>query len=228
MAKVKDLEWKITKMEQDFESQFKTFRTELMQSIKENSQNVSPSILDKLTNFEKNILDNLQTMKTEINEIKEEMHEIKEKNVYSSNKNNLIIYGISENIDENEESLVKKVLELTKLFLKIDLEANEINFCYRVGKKSDKNRPVIIGFVNRWKRNILYAVKKNLKGSKCFISEVLSTSVLNLYKAIKKVYLKNCWTFNNTIYVMEAGKKIIIKSRQDFKNLQRSVEYEEI
>lgn len=104
----------------------------------------------------------------EIEKLKLENECLKEKVAYlekNNRANNIIIYGLKET-EQSTTDLLEVTTEKIKTDLNICLEDRDINAVRRIGKKDSKNekaRPVMISFVNEWKKNDIMRQKKKLK-----------------------------------------------------------------
>ena len=150
-----------------------------------------------------------------------------------SRRNSVRIFGIPEN---NEEDIQEKVLEIFRENLKLEITADHVDACHRVGKrstgsetkvntrstKSTKPQPprgVIVKFVNHNYRQRVYDGKRCLKGTKIVIREDLTRDSLNLVKAAcERFGEKNVWTYNGNVYASVSGKRCRIKSIDDLKH----------
>lgn len=104
----------------------------------------------------------------EVEQLKLENQELRNKiNMLerSRRNNNIIIYGLKET-----EMTTPELMELTtkKLSsdLKISLENKDINEVRRIGKKvniNERGRPILISFVNAWKKGEIMRNRRNLK-----------------------------------------------------------------
>nr|CAI5841874.1 unnamed protein product [Callosobruchus analis] len=110
---------------------------------------------------------------------------------------NLRLFNLKEIPHENTREQVMQILN-NKLALR--LENDDIQICYRVGKK-EENKP----------RGIF------LKGSGIVVREDLTKVRLELLNyAIEKIGLKSVWTENSKIYAIGGDRKIaIIRNKQD-------------
>ena len=110
-------------------------------------------------------------MKKENDKLKEELTDVKLKSM----QNNLIFYNIDEN---EEENCPKLIINFCDERLKIGNAATKISItdAFRLGKKSDKTRPILIKFAS-FKKNA-----KNLKDSSYEISEQLPAEIMKIRK----------------------------------------------
>ncbi|XP_045492420.1 uncharacterized protein LOC123691879 [Colias croceus] len=116
----------------------------------------------------------LAPLSREVEDLKLENRELKKKiTMLEKNRrhNNLILYGL----EESEESTMELLQATTKKIstdLKISLDIKDINEIRRIGKKfngNDRARPVLISFLNCWKKGEILKNKKKFKNA--YVSE---------------------------------------------------------
>lgn len=159
-----------------------------------------------------------QEVASDIDKINKKISELVEKNKLLmcnmdnceqySRKNNLRIFGLPY---ENNENLEDKVIKMLDDKMSIKTTHKEIKFVYRIkpkqaNKSSNKNHPVIIRMDSRL-RKLVFTNKKSLKGSGITIREDLTKQRLQIYKdAVNKFTFKNVWTNQGKIFVKCADK----------------------
>lgn len=130
-----------------------------------------------------------------------------------SRLNNLRIYGVKEETEEDVESLV---LSLFKNKLDIELSTGDIDKCYRIGESKNNSRPILVRFVTFKIRSEVYINKKKLKKTGFVIREDLTKYRLDLVKkAADKFDPKNVWTMNGKVFIMYRKQKQIVESLED-------------
>lgn len=76
-------------------------------------------------------------------------------------KNNLVFFGINENI-KLEMELVDYIKEII-VNMGVHMDSQEISKVYRIGQKTDnKNRPVIVTITTQWKKHLILKNKPDL------------------------------------------------------------------
>lgn len=113
---------------------------------------------------------------------------------------NLVFFGIPESEKsyfDLEEIIVKMINE------KVEVECfkNEIQHIRRLGKKTDKPRPVIVGFTTYGMKIRILKNKSKLEGTGNYIKEDFSPKILNERKELQEQLKKE----------RENGKNAIIK-----------------
>lgn len=129
----------------------------------------------------------------------------------SLRKNNLMIYGITEDVNENCMDLSISVIN-TKL--KLNLLPSDIESCYRVGKNiGSKTRDIKMKFYKNYHKNLVYGSKKMFKGTRVIVREDLSPELSNILKLVigKAGAAGKVWTSNGTIYMKSENDDSIHK-----------------
>jgi len=124
-----------------------------------------------------------------------------------------------------EDMCEKHVLSVlnTKLCLPFKITSGEIDICHQLPSTKNKN-PIIIKFVRRTVRNLVYSHKKDLKGkldsnNKLSITESLTKRRLKLLEAARNVFLfNNVWTMQGRVHCKFNGHKHVI---DDFCDISR-------
>ena len=104
-------------------------------------------------------------------------------------RDNLRIAGLSEEENEDEETLLAKTIEVAT-DMGVTVEPGDISTVHRLGKPRAGvlNRPVIVRFCQRKKRNEVISKKKELKnkGRNIFVNEDLTPLRASLLKIVKE------------------------------------------
>ena len=86
-----------------------------------------------------------------------------------SRRNNLGISGLEECKDSNEAEA--KLIEFFQ-DLGVAIDTDDIEACHRVPtKRKDRKKPLIVRFVNRRKRDKVFAARKQMKRRNVFVNE---------------------------------------------------------
>ncbi|XP_071057606.1 uncharacterized protein [Onthophagus taurus] len=136
-----------------------------------------------------------------------------------SRRNNIRIFGLDE---EKEENVEQKVLATLKDNMGISVLAEQIDRCHRVGarKKNGKHpRPVIMKFLSYKTKEEILKNRNKLKAAKTLkigIQEDLTASNYKLFKeACKKFGNRQCWTRDGRIFARNNDTKLIIRDISD-------------
>lgn len=102
-------------------------------------------------------------------------------------RDNLRIFGIEEELEEDEDILQAKVIEVAA-DVGVTIEPNDISTTHRLGKQGERSRPVIVRFTHRKNRNAVIRNKKELKkkNKKIFINEDLTPLRATMLKMVKE------------------------------------------
>lgn len=222
-ANIKELNVRIDKLSEEFKKGIDGFKDEFLKSqstaITFTNTDVSP--LDLLKKFENRINDAINEIKVDIDSLKNNVNTVKKKQQNLEMKHNinlLLVHGIS----ESEKDLVESVVKICNNKIEVQVKKDDLNQCYRVGKKkldSDKPRPVAVQFLRRWNRDAVFVNKRKLKGTKLLVTEFLSLENLILFKQARKIYGKSVWTHNGIVYRDVKGQKTVINCEQELKNV---------
>lgn len=191
----------------------------------------SPEVLGdftlKLESFRTSVMQSVANLKSELSKITGKICEVDrvlEGRQQETFLNNIVIKGLPE---EESEDLMQTVLRVINTRIlhnvrpKSQLNPSDLNFCRRLGKKSDKHsRPISVQFVNRWMRDSVFTQKKFLKGSGIVVVEQLVKTRLKLFKMVRdKFEAKSCWTWRGNIFVSIRGERKQIKGDLDIANV---------
>lgn len=101
----------------------------------------------------------------------------------------IVLYGFDEYYEEPENNLHTRLIELFREFMNVDL-MGYIEETYRIGKRSSRNRPLVIELLS--KRMAAY-LKENcnlLQGTKLFLSEFLDDNARKERNLLREEMLK--------------------------------------
>lgn len=117
----------------------------------------------------------------------------------------LLVHGVPEASDED---LPQKILSMLHDKLKLTAVSTEsIEVCHRLGVKKDKDRPVLVRFVNMQHRSSVWKAKTALKGTKTSVSEFLTKSRQDVFVAARKHFgVTDCWTSDGIIVILLPDK----------------------
>lgn len=228
MAKnLKELNTRVEELAERFDKGFQELKSSLLVEQKPTDSSIPESavncdITKKFKDFEFSMMESLNTIKNEI-AISTQKAEENTKNITKlmnlRNSNVLIIHGIVEkptNVDVYAE-----ILSFLSERLEINITKTEVNRCYRLGQKDIKKcRPVVVEFVNKWRRDDVYYSKKKLKGTRIIITEVLMPHMVKLFKQIRQMLGKAVWTQEGAIFIFQNNKKVEIHSEEEWRNIQ--------
>lgn len=169
------------------------------------------------------------TLSSRLNSVEQQLHDSEQ----YSHRNNLIVYGIPEDRNEN----ILRVINRLAVTMNVeDWSDSLVDAAHRMGLRENNSRPIIIKFVSRLDRDRFLQkrkVKRNLRASdlgyasdtSVYVNESLTSHYRKLLQNTRDV-AKNrgyqfVWTFNCAIYVRKStgvpSKKILRES--DLENL---------
>ncbi|CAH2085156.1 unnamed protein product [Euphydryas editha] len=189
-----NIEWLLLKLEDKLNQQ-----TSLI------STNVTNNIMQAFDEKMKTLLEENNNLKTRITKLEQKI-EFMEKD---KRKNNLVFFGIEEK-EKTEFELVecmKKIIEE----MGIQLESQEIAKIYRIGQRSNKNRPIVVSFTTTWKKNLIQKNKSNLPKD-IYLTEDYPKEVLETRKKLKPI-VEEERKKGNFAYIKY--DKIVVKNLKD-------------
>ena len=135
-----------------------------------------------------------------------------------SRRNCLILHG-NKDIPSTGSYSEFELYVLNKLNSRLNLDykisSSDIDTCHVLPTKRSKPVPIIIKFVRRSVRELVFINKKKLKvddnSEKLSITESLTKRRLNLLMEAKKAFgYSNVWSYNGSIYCYFSGKRQVI------------------
>ena len=219
---LKTISSRVDQLSSDFNDGLQLLRTEFLNfkenavAVPENSA-VNTNFISKLNDFEKNMKSSLQKLSKEISDIRLDVTTLQNQvsQIEMQNNNNaLIIHGFDE---APNKDMYDKLSTFIGTKMEIKIGKSNINYFYRLGKKSDnktKPRPLVVQFACRWLRDDIFFNKKKLKGTRVMITELLTYKNLCLFKKAREQFGNNAWTFYGQVYVHTSGGRKLVKSEQ--------------
>lgn len=124
----------------------------------------------------------------------------------------LRIFGVKEEQAEDTDKIATDVAGR----IGVELSITDIDRSHRIGKKSDKPRPIIVKFISYRKRREVFTNKKNLRGTGVTVREDLTRARhLLLKECITKYGLTNVWTQDGDIIIKLGDRKHRVKCQED-------------
>lgn len=164
-----------------------------MRNMEQNiTQSINSNINAKFTQLESKTAE----LESKV-EKQQETIDILEKQV---RKKNIVLFGIEET-EHGYSGLVNLVLDIVAKNMNIDCHRGEIEEVRRLGRKSDKIRPVIVTFTNVGRKIEILRNKKSLEGSPVYVKEDFSPKVLEKRKQLQGELRRE----------REAGKKVALR-----------------
>lgn len=121
------------------------------------THSVTKSVMEALDEKMKSIMEENTKLKEKVSELE---FKLKREEI-EKRKNNLVFFGINENI-KFEKELVDLIKE-TIVEMGVHMDSQEISKVYRIGRKTEnKNRPVVATITTQWKKHLILKNKPNL------------------------------------------------------------------
>ena len=202
-------------------------------------------LTEKINALEMKFEKKIESMKKEIDELKEDYNtslnhveqnftdkiastwEYAVRNEQYSRKNNVRIFGVEEDPQENLEV---KLINLAKEHLQVDIKPEDVEIVHRVGavrRRADasgnqKPRAIIAKFVSNKTKMKLLTKRRNLKGKRLAITEDMAPDIAKRLKGLKeKPSVESAWFVNGKIRYKLQGDTRVKELRDwgDFLNM---------
>lgn len=166
-------------MEEQFQLLFDNMKIEMQKQTAELTESITKNLMDRMDEKLTPIIEENEKLKQKVSDLEKEMEYLKRE----KKSKNIIIFGLEEGENSTSE-LFQSIKDTLKEDLKMNIEQNEINKLYRLGKNKlqNKSRPVLCSFINAWKKDEIMKNKKSFKN--IYISEDYSKEVLEKRKAL--------------------------------------------
>lgn len=168
-------------MEDQFQMLFEKMRIEMKEQNTKLEESLTNKIINRIDEKLKPILAENENLKLKVATLENEVEHLRRE----KKENNLVIFNLKEEECSSTE-LLQNVQRQCLADLNITLEKTEVNKIYRIGKpikQEGKPRPILISFVNSWKKQEILKNKRKFK--QLFISEDFSKEVLEKRKLLK-------------------------------------------
>nr|CAI5827085.1 unnamed protein product [Callosobruchus analis] len=151
---------------------------DILKGISARTENIEKTLLlnkeelkDEIKNIKTEITGELERLRNENEQIKKENQELQLRLAAverKTKKYNLIFYGLKESETKIEET--QTVLNIINGNFELNCSYSDLRDVYRIGnKQSDRNRPLVIEFVNYQLKFEILANSKKLKGTGLFV-----------------------------------------------------------
>lgn len=126
-------------------------------------------------------------------------------------KRNVIVYGITEETQENFNDLKQKIDWLFNTKMEMGIKREEIDEFFRLGKKNDskRNRPIIVKMISSWRKTEIMMNKRKLKGTMIFIENDMNEEEMKEKKNML-TEMKDLKSKGHDAYIR--GKSLIVNS----------------
>ncbi|XP_052746787.1 uncharacterized protein LOC128199747 [Bicyclus anynana] len=167
-----------------------------LNETKESVRNSEINLLNKINETFDHVQSKLQSLEDTVSS-QEQRLDLLEKRV---RERNIVIFGVQEK-ERNYDELNKIILDLFNDVMKISCTDLDIQSLRRIGKKSEKIRPVIVTFSTLKRKIEILRNKKSLETQNCYIKEDFPPNILAKRRELQ----------NKAKEEREKGKKVFIK-----------------
>lgn len=205
------------KMNHSLQVLFDSLKVEMQKQTNQIHDSVTKTMNDSMEEKLKVITDENKILKSKIISLEEKIVLLEREN----KKKNLLLFGLEEK-EKDPSGLVDIVKEKIKNDLEITLEISEINKLHRIGRKSatdTKVRPVLISFVNEWRK--IEIIKNKKRFNDVYVTEDYPKAILEKRKELQG-QLEEERRKGNQAYIKY--DKIVINSRDGRKDSRKRVQ----
>lgn len=178
IACIINMEYVKTKMNASLQVLFDSLKVEMEKQTERIHDSVTKTMSDRMDEKLTSILDENKILKSKIETLEEKIVLLEREN----KKKNLILFGLEEK-EKDQNDLIDIVKEKIKNDLQMTLEKSEINKIHRIGKKKEKVRPILISFVNEWKKTEIIRNKKRFQ--EVYVTEDYPKAILDKRKELQ-------------------------------------------
>lgn len=176
------------------------------QQTKNITESVTKNVVQQMDERFKKLDEENKQLKNEVRELKEKMKRLE----IAKKKNNILLYGIKE--DKQEEiSLVKNITEKLNCYLGLNLQEHEIMNAFRIGKIKNTPRPILISLVAYW-RKIEIMKSKNKLPQDISVKEDYTKEILEARKALQPKLEEERKKGNIAYFKLD---KLVVKNQTD-------------
>lgn len=105
-------------------------------------------------------------------------------------KNNLVIFGVHAQRDENSDKLENIVLDLCNKTLDVKVCRQDLNYVRRLGRQGDEKRPILASFISNITKRDLLKNSQKLKNLKIYITEDLDKNTRDQRRELSQIRKK--------------------------------------
>lgn len=144
------------------------------------------------------LLNAVKNQETKVKQNEKDMNDIQQ----YSRRWNVRVYRVPETERETMEDCVKKVCRIFTQDVGVATSPSDIEVAHRTGQRSgQRNRPILVRFFDRKKRDNIMANKKKLKNKGVVVGEDLTAANYKLYTAAYKHSASlSTWTVNGKVF----------------------------
>ncbi|XP_022814837.1 uncharacterized protein LOC111358070 [Spodoptera litura] len=199
----------------EMSSMFKQRMADFEEEHKNNA--ATPGLSPEYIAFRTFIMQALSVFQQQVNFVVQSMDNMQMR----SRRKILLLHGVSES-EPKEEDTTQVVVQVVKDRLKLDIKPSDIKRCHRMGRVSQKARPILLKLHDVALRDNIWRGKTKCKGSGVTISEFLTKIRHNTFMAARERFgVNQCWTREGTIYVLDSkGARHRVTSMDDLEKIE--------
>ncbi|CAH2092835.1 unnamed protein product [Euphydryas editha] len=165
-------------MEKQMEILFEKFKEKLNEQTITLTTEITKNVMAALDEKIKILMEENSHLKVKVTNLEQKITFLERE----KRRNNLVLFGVDEK-GKTEIELVDSVKEIITES-GIHLDSQEISQIHRIGKQSNKNRPVIISLTTTWKKHLILKNKRNFP-TNVYVKEDFPKDVLEVRKQLQ-------------------------------------------
>lgn len=139
---------------------------------------VTTHVMEAINDKMESIMQENKNLKTQITKLEQKLDQME----INKRKKNLVFFGVEEK-GKREFELVDYIKEII-VDAGLHLDSQEISNVYRIGAKTNKNRPVVVTLTTIWKKHLILKNKSNLPPG-IYIKEDYPKHILEIRKQLQ-------------------------------------------
>lgn len=176
MATLDEIKKLFESSDANVEKGFKNLRGEMKDLREDMKQTIAESM--QVTN------ERVEILEAKLKEKDEQITSLHKDFEYYKKRNNLVMFGVPEN-EQNVEELETNVFNLVKKATCIEINENDIDDIFRIGKKGDQCRPVLISLISYRKKQVILNKKSLFRKENITVQADLPKSVTEEKKRLQ-------------------------------------------
>lgn len=202
MATLDDIMKLLQKNTTSMNDGFKDMKEEMSQ-LKTDMKDFKTEIKKTVDDSLKTTNDKVQMLETKLQEKEEEIQTLRKESDIQKRQNNLLLFNVPEN-EVSIHDLQITVVNLVRRVLNIPFSEADLNDVYRIGRKHDKIRPILVSLVSHIKLKTLLANKHSFKNENVGVSQDFPKSVNDERKRLQPMVTA----------LNQSGKKAVLRTDQ--------------
>lgn len=197
-----------------FNQRMESFENE---SLKNPAATTSSSVTSDFAAFKKFVVVSLHALQDQVELLDRGADNIEMR----SRRKMLLFHGLPEDKQENPDLVIMEAV-IQRLNIS-NFAVSDISRCHRMGRPTDKARPILVKFRDVSLRDKIWASKTILKGSGVTLSEFLTRPRHETFMAAREHFgMSKCWTRDGFVHIVDAeGARHRISCMKELNNIPK-------